>query len=118
MLDKILVFISLIALIVFCGVVVTFVAEPDLIITVSLILALASHDFWISVFKKAQPSRLDTSGTLESLPTGVSGKPIKPAVAKAAPKPKRKPAAKTAAKRKAPARKAAPKRKTAAKRKK
>jgi len=113
MLDKILVTISMIALFAFCGVVISFVAEPDLIITVMLILALATHDFWISVFRKAQPSTLDTSGTLESLPTGVSGKPVKPAKAKAAPK--RKPASrtapKTAAKRKAPAMKAAPKRK-------
>jgi hypothetical protein len=75
MLDKILVFISLIALIAFCGVVVGFVAEPDLIIVTALILALASHDFWITVFRKQEPSKLDVTTHLEALPTGVSGKP-------------------------------------------
>lgn len=75
MLEKILVFISMISLIAFCGVVVGFVAEPDLIIVTSLMLALASHDFWISVFKRQNGPKLDTSGKLEKAPTGVSGKP-------------------------------------------
>lgn len=76
MIDKVLVFISLIGLIVFCGVVVGFVAEPDLVIVTSLILALAAHDFWISVFSKKEPSKLDTHSTLEAVPSAVSGKPL------------------------------------------
>ena len=75
MLEKILVFISLIALIAFLGVVIGFVAEPDLVIVTSLMVALATHDFWISVFKRQNgPKRVSTI-PLESLPTGVSGKP-------------------------------------------
>lgn len=76
MVDKILVFISMVALIVFCGVVVGFVAEPDLVIVTCLILALASHDFWISVFKVKEPSKLDTDSNLEAAPSAVSGKPL------------------------------------------
>lgn len=76
MVDKILVVISMVALIVFCGVVVGFVAEPDLVIVTALILALASHDFWINVFKKKEPSKLDTNSTLEATPSAVSGKPL------------------------------------------
>ena len=75
-LDKILVFISLVALIIFLGVVITFVAEPDLIIVTTLIIALASHDFWISVFKKNGAKPAMSTIPLEALPTGVSGKPV------------------------------------------
>ncbi len=76
MLDKILVLFSMIALIVFLGVVIGFVAEPDLVIVTTLMVALAGHDFWISVFKRqngAKPAISDIP--LEALPTGVSGKP-------------------------------------------
>lgn len=76
MLEKTLVLIAMIALVVFCGVVVGFVAEPDLIIVTALMLALASHDFWITVFKPNGGSKLDKSGSLEASPTGVSGKPV------------------------------------------
>lgn len=75
MLDKILVLISMIGLFAFCGVVVAFVAEPDLVVVTLLMLALASHDFWITVFKNNGGPKLDTSGSLEASPTGVSGKP-------------------------------------------
>ena len=76
MLDKILVFISLALLIVFLGVVIGFVAEPDLVIVTSLMVALASHDFWISVFKPKNGAKLATADVpLEALPTGFSGKP-------------------------------------------
>ncbi|GBE44260.1 MAG TPA: hypothetical protein ENH05_00985 [Rhizobiales bacterium] len=75
MLDKILVFISMAALIAFLGVVVGFVREPDLIIVTTLIVALAAHDFWITVFKRRNGPELRTGAPLESLPTGVSGKP-------------------------------------------
>ena len=77
MIDKILVFIALAALITFLGVVIGFVAEPDLVIVTSLMVALASHDFYISVFKRkdgVKPAMSDIP--LESLPTGVSGKPV------------------------------------------
>jgi hypothetical protein len=90
MLDKILVFIAMVALITFLGVVVAFVAEPDLIIVTTLIVALASHDFWISVFKRKNDGKLAMSTIpLESLPTGVSGKPVAPKKSRA-----KKPAAK------------------------
>ena len=76
MLDKILVLFSMIALIVFLGVVVGFVAEPDLVIVTTLMVALAGHDFWISVFKRQNGAKPATSDVpLEALPTGVSGKP-------------------------------------------
>lgn len=76
MLDKILVLIAMIGLVMFCGVVVGFVAEPDLIVVTVLMLALAAHDFWITVFKNNGTPKLDTSGSLEASPTGVSGKPV------------------------------------------
>ena len=76
MLDKVLVFLSLIALIAFLGVVIGFVAEPDLVIVTSLMIALATHDFWISVFHPKNGAKHASSPLpLESLPTGVSGKP-------------------------------------------
>jgi len=91
MLDKILVFIAMAALILFLGVVVAFVAEPDLVIVTTLIVALASHDFWITVFKRKNDGKLAMSTIpLESLPTGVSGKPVAPRKSPA----KKKPAAK------------------------
>lgn len=74
MLDKILVLISLLGLVAFLGVVLGFVAEPDLVIVTSLMVALAMHDFWISVFKPRETEDLP----LEALPTGVSGKPLPP----------------------------------------
>lgn len=91
MIDKILVSIAMIALIAFCAVVIGFVAEPDLIIVTVLMLALASHDFWISVFKPHEPIP-EEDLPLETLPAGVSGKPM-PAKKKAG----RKSAAKTTA---------------------
>ena len=76
MLDKILVFISMLALIAFLGVVVGFVREPDLIVVTLLMVALASHDFWISVFNPKNGPKPASVIPLESLPTGVSGKPV------------------------------------------
>lgn len=76
MLDKILVAIALVALAVFLGVVIGFVAEPDLIVVTALIMALAMHDFWISVFRPRAISEPPPPAVpLEALPTGVSGKP-------------------------------------------
>ncbi|MEM8743258.1 MAG: hypothetical protein AAGF14_01340 [Pseudomonadota bacterium] len=76
MLDKILVLISMAALVAFLGVVLGFVAEPDLIIVTCLIVALAMHDFWISVFKPGADTSKVEDLPLEALPTGVSGKPL------------------------------------------
>lgn len=76
MLDKLLVLLSMIGLTVFCGVMLVYVAEPDLIVVTALVLALAFHDFWISVFRKQEPSAADTGAELEERPTAVSGKPL------------------------------------------
>lgn len=76
MLDKILVAIALAALVAFLGVVLGFVAEPELIIVTSLMVALALHDFWISVFRpRAHSEPPPPTVPLEARPTGVSGKP-------------------------------------------
>ena len=76
MLDKILVLVAMVALVAFLGVVIGFVAEPDLIIVTTLIVALAMHDFWISVFKPGADTSKTEDMPLEALPTGVSGKPL------------------------------------------
>ena len=90
MMDKILVLVSMVALIAFLGVVIGFVAEPDLIIVTSLMIALAGHDFWISVFRRKNGATPMDDLPLEALPTGVSGKPAvrKKAPAKKKTKPK------------------------------
>lgn len=95
MTDKILVFISLAALVAFLGVVIGFVAEPDLIIVTFLIVALAGHDFWISVFNPKNGTKRNSSTPLEALPAGVSGKPASG----------KKPAAKKTGRKKTPKRK-------------
>lgn len=50
--DKIIALFALLALIVFNSVVLIWVAEPDLIILVSVGLILAVYDFWRDVFRK------------------------------------------------------------------
>lgn len=50
--DKILAFVGLIGLIAFNSVILIWVAEPDLIILVSIALLLAAYDFWRTVFTK------------------------------------------------------------------
>lgn len=52
--DKILALFGLLGLIVFNSVILIWVAEPDLIIIVSIALILAAYDFWRSVFRKAR----------------------------------------------------------------
>lgn len=103
MIDKILVTLSLLALYLFCGVVLYFVAVPDLVIITVLMLALATNDFWISVFRRRQPVGMVPHDELEERFTAVSGKPLDTAKEleedverSAAPKktPRRKPAAK------------------------
>ncbi len=84
---------AMIALVAFCGVVVGFVAEPDLAITTVLVLLLASHDFWITVFKKKDAAAKRQRGAaLESRPTGVSGKPADAGAAETARDEDKKPA--------------------------
>lgn len=50
--DKIIAFIGLLGLIVFNSVILIWVAEPDLIILVSIALLLAAYDFWRNVFSR------------------------------------------------------------------
>ena len=77
MLDRIIVVIVLLAFAGFAGIMVGYVREPDLTVVVAMMVALALHDFWISVLRPGakQPG---TSTGLEEQPTGVSGKPISP----------------------------------------
>jgi len=75
MLDKIIVFLAMTALIAFCGIVVVYVKVPDLTVIIVLILFIAAHDFWVSVFRPpAVEPRMETG--LEERPTAVSGKPL------------------------------------------
>jgi len=50
--DKIIAFIALLGVVVFNSVILIWVAEPDLIILVSIALMLAAYDFWRSVFRQ------------------------------------------------------------------
>lgn len=52
--DKILALVGLLGLVVFNSVILIWVAEPDLIIIVSIALILAAYDFWRSVFRKSR----------------------------------------------------------------
>jgi len=52
MLDKVLAILSLFALILFLSVVVRFVAEPALWVVVSIVVLMATYDFWRAVFRK------------------------------------------------------------------
>lgn len=52
--DKILALVGLAGLVVFNAVVLIWVAEPDLIIIVSVGLILAAIDFWRSVFRQSR----------------------------------------------------------------
>jgi hypothetical protein len=76
MMDKIIVSFSLLALYLFCGVVLYFVAVPDLVIITILMLALATNDFWISVFRRQEPAGMVPHEELEERFTAVSGKPL------------------------------------------
>jgi len=52
--DKILALVALLGLIIFNSVILIWVAEPDLIILVSIGLILAAYDFWCSVFRRSR----------------------------------------------------------------
>ena len=73
--DRILVLITLAALLGFTGIIVTYVREPDLTVTIVMIMAFAFHDFWISVLRPGakQPG---TRTDIEERPQPVSGKPL------------------------------------------
>lgn len=73
--DKLLVAVAMIALLLFCDLVIVYVAEPDLIIITTLVLGMAVHDFWISVFRKPQPTAASVT-SLEDRPVGASGKTL------------------------------------------
>ena len=49
--DKVLVLIAMLGLIAFCGAIVYFVFEPDLVVVLVLCLAMAFWDFWVSVIR-------------------------------------------------------------------
>jgi hypothetical protein len=77
MLDKVIVFIVMLALAAFCWIIVYSVAVPDLTVTIVLILFIAFYDFWCSVFRPqagAEAPRMQSG--LEERPTAVSGKPL------------------------------------------
>ncbi|MGD9867672.1 MAG: hypothetical protein AB7U38_06715 [Hyphomicrobiales bacterium] len=73
--DKILIVVAMGALILFCGIVIFFVAEPDLIVITTLVLFMAVYDFWVSVFRRARP-RTVSGDALENRPGGASGKTL------------------------------------------
>jgi hypothetical protein len=75
MLDRIIVVIALLALTGFTGIIVGYVREPDLTITVVLMVAFAYHDFWISVLRPGAKQR-GTRTDIEERPTPISGKPL------------------------------------------
>lgn len=73
--DKILVVLSMLLLASFCGMVVVYVGLPDLALVMIGVLALAAHDFWITVFRPRHPGA-PMEDDLEARPGGVSGKTI------------------------------------------
>lgn len=75
MLDRIIVVIVLLAFAGFAGIMVGFVREPDLTVTIVLMVAFAFHDFWISVLRPGatQPG---TRTDIEERPSPISGKPL------------------------------------------
>jgi hypothetical protein len=77
MLDKVLVSIAMLALAAFCGIVIVFVATPDLTVTIVLILFIAFQDFWVSVFRpKPGADAPHMEAGLEAVPTSVDGRPL------------------------------------------
>ncbi len=61
MFEKLVVLFSLLVLYAFCGVVLVYVAEPELIIVFLVCLGIATYDFWISLFKP-KPRRAEREG--------------------------------------------------------
>ena len=75
MLDRIIVVIALLALTGFTGIIVGYVREPDLTVTVVLMVAFAFHDFWISVLRPSA-SQPGERTDIEERPSPISGKPL------------------------------------------
>ncbi len=73
--DKILVLLSMLLLMSFCGLIVVYVGLPDLTLVMVGVLALACYDFWITVFRP-RPTGAPMQDDLEARPGGVSGKTI------------------------------------------
>jgi hypothetical protein len=76
MLDRIIVSIMLLALVGFTGIIVGYVREPDLTVTVVLMVAFAIQDFWISVLRPGATPQSGTRGDIEERPSPISGKPL------------------------------------------
>ena len=75
MLDRLIVVIGLLAFAGFTGLIVVYVREPDLTVTISLMVAFAFQDFWISVLRPgATPGGIRTD--IEERPSPISGKPL------------------------------------------
>jgi hypothetical protein len=75
MLDRIIIVIMLLAFAGFTGIIVVHVREPDLTVTIVLMVAFAFQDFWISVVRPgATPS--STRRNIEERPSPISGKPL------------------------------------------
>jgi hypothetical protein len=58
-LDRFLVLVGMLGLIMFCGVIMYFVAVPDLILVVVVCLAIAIWDFCVSLNPKEKPHAVD-----------------------------------------------------------
>lgn len=75
MLDRIIIVIALLAFVCCTGLIVVYVREPDLTVVVVMMVAFATHDFWISALRPgANPSGSRTD--IEERPSAVSGKPL------------------------------------------
>jgi len=75
MLDRIIIVIALLAFAGFAGLIAVFVREPDLTITIVLMVAFTFNDFWISALRPgAVPAGSRTD--IEERPSPVSGKPL------------------------------------------
>lgn len=75
MLDRLIVSIWILAFAGFTGLIVVYVREPDLTVTIVLMVAFAFHDFWVSVLRPGATqagARVD----IEERPSPVSGKPL------------------------------------------
>lgn len=75
MLDRIIIAIALLALAGFTGIIVVYVREPDLTVTIVLMVAFAFHDFWISALRPGATSG-GTRTDIEERPSPISGKPL------------------------------------------
>ena len=75
MLDRLIVVIALLAFAGFTGLIAAYVREPDLTVTITLMVAFAFHDFWISVLRPGAASA-GARTDIEERPSPISGKPL------------------------------------------